>query len=295
MGSIHADLSAQHKALPHVFTSETCVSDKCRLTSGETSSRQSDCKAGLMSSSEPCLAKCSVLIFRKTTEKLGFDHFLFTPWDCHKAQRYQKMWTSEGMYTMSTQYLHSGSQRLFHWLFFKSEAIHVFHHIFFAIPHVMHTPEHMQANTLTPNTRLFARKLNTRAATERNTALYLKCWYQHNNSSPFRLPSLYYGLHHVHPPGPQTVGVNYHFCGYKVCARSKFLIPHLLPTLARMQVNISKYMTKAFRTRPCINKCYFVLMTSVMTESYRAANAGHLVYFTWNGTPLDTTFPKLLA
>lgn len=40
MGSIHADLSAQHKALPDVFTSKTCVSDKWRLTSGETSSKQ---------------------------------------------------------------------------------------------------------------------------------------------------------------------------------------------------------------------------------------------------------------
>jgi len=36
-------------------------------------------------------------------------------------------------------------------------------------------------------------------------------------------------------------------------------------------------------------------MTTVMTESYRIVNAMHLVYFTWNGILLDTTFPKLLA
>lgn len=73
------------------------------------------------------------------------------------------------------------------------------------------------------------------------------------------------------------------------------LIPCLLHTLAQMQVNISMYMTKAFRTGPCINKCYFVLMTAVMTESYRIVNAVHLVYFTWNGILLDITFPILLA
>lgn len=109
MGSIHADLSAQHKALPDVFTSETCVSDKCRLTSGETSSRQSNCKAGLMSSSEPFLAKYSTFIFRKNTEKLGFDHFLFTLWEWHEEQMYQKMQAHERYvhheYTVPAQWL----------------------------------------------------------------------------------------------------------------------------------------------------------------------------------------------
>lgn len=68
------ELSAELKALPDAFVKQTCVSDKCRLTSGETSPSQSCCKAGSTSSSpQPCLAECSVLIFRKTTEKLGYD------------------------------------------------------------------------------------------------------------------------------------------------------------------------------------------------------------------------------
>lgn len=57
-------------------------------------------------------------------------------------------------------------------------TVHAFHHISFNLPRVTHAPDHMQASTLTPNTRLFVRNLNTRAAmraTERNTALYLKC------------------------------------------------------------------------------------------------------------------------
>lgn len=43
-------------------------------------------------------------------------------------------------------------------------TVHAFHHIFFNLPHVIHAPEPIQANTLTPNTRLFVRNLNTRAA-----------------------------------------------------------------------------------------------------------------------------------
>lgn len=158
MGSIHADLSAQHKALPDVFTSQTCVSDKCRLTSGETSSRQSDCKAGLMSSSEPFLAKYSIFIFRKTTEKLGFDHFLFTPWEWHGEQMYQKMQAHERYvhheYTVPAQWL----SEIFHCLFFKAETRSCFSSHFLQSSllkkgKIVRAPEHMQANTLTPNTR----------------------------------------------------------------------------------------------------------------------------------------------
>mgnify|MGYP001852994397 FL=1 len=92
----------------------------------------------------------------------------------------------------------------------------------------------------------------------------------------------------------QIVEVNYHFHDYKVCAKRKFLVSHLLSVLAQMKVKSpGKYMTEAFRTEPCINKCYFVLMTVVMTDSYRVVV--HLVYFTWNGLLLDITFPKLLV
>lgn len=46
---------------------------------------------------------------------------------------------------------------------------------FFNLLHVIPAPEHIQANILTPNTRFLVKNLNTRAAMERNTAVYLKC------------------------------------------------------------------------------------------------------------------------
>lgn len=75
MGSIHADLSAQHKALPDVLTSETCVSDKCRLTSGEASSRKSRLGAVIRA----LFSQTFCINFQKDHRKIRFDHLLFTP------------------------------------------------------------------------------------------------------------------------------------------------------------------------------------------------------------------------
>lgn len=259
--------------------------------------------------------------FLKDHRKIRVWRCLLALRDWHKAQRYQQMGPAEGRWPMGAPCPAPkpwGNKEPARWL---SERIALailqgrdrptgplsYHVVLFNLPQVIHVQGQTQTHALTSNTRLTIKNLDTvRAAIRamgRNTAWYLKSWYQGANtgwrsSQLFNLsslPSHYYGSHQVHPPGPQTVGVNYHFFDYKVRARSKFLIPHLLYALAWMYINISKYMTKAFGAGPCINKCYFVLMTAMMTESYRVVNAGHLVYFTWNGILLDMTFPKLLS
>lgn len=132
MVSTHAELSAQRKALPDVFTRETCVSDKCR----EDIPRQSHCKAGRMSSSRPCLAKCSAWIFWRTTEKLGFGDVYFhcetdtkhrgiSKWELLKAGG---PWERHALPQNpgATRGLHGGSRREFHWPSFSAEIGRLF-------------------------------------------------------------------------------------------------------------------------------------------------------------------------
>lgn len=166
MGSIHADLSAQHKALPDVFTSETCVSDKCRLTSGETSSRQW-LQSRLDVIIRASFSQMFYINFQTDHRKIRVWSVLFTLWDWHKAHRYQKIWAHERRvrheYTVPAQWLLE-MVSLVTVQVRDRPTVHVFHHIFFNLLHVIHAPEHMQAKTLIPNTRLSFRNLNTRAA-----------------------------------------------------------------------------------------------------------------------------------
>lgn len=61
----------QCKAMPDVSARQICVSNKCVLTLGERSPKQARlCKHLLVTSSKPCLAKRSVLIFRNTRGKM---------------------------------------------------------------------------------------------------------------------------------------------------------------------------------------------------------------------------------
>jgi len=89
----------------------------------------------------------------------------------------------KGQYTVSAQWL---SERISLAIFQIRDrpTVPVFCHVLFNFLRYTHTRTH--ANTLTSNMRLFVQNLSTiRAAIraiERNTASYLKCWYQDANT-----------------------------------------------------------------------------------------------------------------